>query len=104
MAGWTDSEETQFVYPDYESALIEKPSPTGASRTERTASRRTKKSDRYGWAIPSALSFDPDEARACIRLPQFDALLLEKARMISEYFPLAQGEYRNVRRTGPNAP
>jgi hypothetical protein len=59
--------------------------------------------DQYGWAVPSSLSADPDEARACIRLPRFDARLLEKARAISEYVGLAETEYRNLRRTVPNA-
>jgi hypothetical protein len=56
------------------------------------------------WPVPSALSFDPDQARARIELPEFDACLLEKARIISDHFPAAEAEYRNSRGTVPNAP
>jgi len=51
----------------------------------------------YTWPIPSKISHNPDEARACIRLPKFDALLLEKARAISERLPFAETEYRKLR-------
>src|SRR5438046_1652679 len=56
---------------------------------------------RRGWPVPSSISFAPEEARACIPLPQFDALLLEKARVISGRFPLAEAEYRNLRGKEP---
>src|SRR5262245_6547548 len=56
------------------------------------------------WPIPSALRFDPDQARAGIELPEFDASLLEKARIISDHFPAAEAEYRNSRGTVPNVP
>jgi hypothetical protein len=52
------------------------------------------------WPVPSSLSPNPDEARAAIPLPEFDALLLEKARVISSRFPFAEAEYRNLRGTG----
>ena len=55
------------------------------------------------WPVPSSLSPNPDEARGAIPLPEFDALLLEKARVISSRFPFAEGEYRNLRGTGPAA-
>ncbi len=57
----------------------------------------------FGWPIPSAISFDPNEARAAIQLPEFDALLLEKARVISSRFPVAEAEYRNLRGTAPES-
>jgi hypothetical protein len=47
------------------------------------------------------LSPNPDESRAAIPLPEFDALLLEKARVISSRFPFAEVEYRNMRGTAP---
>src|SRR6476659_3855418 len=47
----------------------------------------------HGWPIPSTISLNPDEARACIQLPEFDALTLEKARVISSRFPDAEAEY-----------
>lgn len=56
---------------------------------------------RYGWPIPSALSVNPDEARALLALPEFDALLLEKARVISSRFPFAEAEYRTLRAAQP---
>src|SRR5436309_5882267 len=56
---------------------------------------------RRGWPVPSSISFAPEEARACIPLPQFDALLLEKARVISGRFPFAEAEYRNLRGKEP---
>ena len=51
----------------------------------------------HGWPVPSTVSLHPDEARACIHLPEFDALKLEKAQLISERYPLAEAEYRNLR-------
>jgi hypothetical protein len=53
----------------------------------------------FGWSVPSSLSSNPDEARALIPLPEFDPLLLEKARVISGRYPLAEAEYRNLRGT-----
>ena len=55
----------------------------------------------YGWPIPSALALNPDEARGLIPLPQFDELLLEKARVISGRFPMAEAEYRARCRANP---
>ena len=52
---------------------------------------------RHGWPIPSSISSLPDEARGCIHLPEFDPLSLEKARVFSSRFPLAEGEYRGLR-------
>src|SRR5262252_4127138 len=49
--------------------------------------------NQLGWLIPSGLSVNPEEARAAIALPEFDPLLLEKARVISSRFPLAEGQY-----------
>lgn len=53
--------------------------------------------DLRGWPIPSSISAHPDEARARIALPEFDPLLLEKARVISSRYPLAEAEYRTSR-------
>src|SRR5438094_471329 len=57
----------------------------------------------FGWPIPSSISANPEEARAAILLPEFDEFLLERARVISGRFPLAEAEYRNLRGTDPNA-
>jgi hypothetical protein len=51
-------------------------------------------SGQFGWPWPSQVSADPEEARSLIELPQFDALLLEKARVISGRYALAESEYR----------
>ena len=56
----------------------------------------------YGWPVPSSLSPNPGEARARIQLPEFDALLLEKARVISGHFPAAEAQYRYRCGTDPN--
>jgi hypothetical protein len=49
------------------------------------------------WPVPSTVSPDPDKARACIQLPQFQELALEKARVISDHFPPAESDYRSMR-------
>src|SRR5882672_4087298 len=54
-----------------------------------------------GWPIPSTVSRDPAEARAAMQLPEFDELLLEKARVISGRFPFAEAEYRSRRGDEP---
>jgi hypothetical protein len=64
---------------------------------------------RYGWLIPSALDSNPAEARARILLPAFEELLLEKARVISSRYPLAEAQYRTSRSStaaseGPELP
>src|SRR5262245_45587985 len=57
----------------------------------------------HGWPIPSSISEDPDEARAAIQLPKFDAFLLGKAQALSSHFPFAEAEYRNLRGHSPDA-
>ncbi len=57
----------------------------------------------HGWPVPSTISHNPDEARACIHLPEFDALTLEKAQLISGRYSLAEAEYRNLRGKERNA-
>lgn len=54
----------------------------------------------HGWPIPSTVSLDPEEARACIYLPAFDETILEQARVVSGRFPLAEAECRNRRGKG----
>lgn len=51
----------------------------------------------HGWPVPATISPNPDEARACIQLPEIDALVLEKVRVISGRFPFAEAEYRTLR-------
>jgi len=52
---------------------------------------------RHGWPVPSSLAADPDVARACIYLPEFDPELVERARVISGRVPLAEAELRGAR-------
>jgi hypothetical protein len=47
--------------------------------------------------VPSSICGSPDEARACIHLPAFDADALEKAGVISGHYPTAEAAYRNLR-------
>ncbi|MCU0784419.1 MAG: hypothetical protein MUF81_10320 [Verrucomicrobia bacterium] len=52
--------------------------------------------------MPSSISLQPDEARACIHLPEFDAAMLEMAQVISGHFPLAEAKYRSARARASN--
>jgi hypothetical protein len=62
-----------------------------------TSSARAVPVFRNGWPVPFSFCSDPDQARACIPLPGFESLLLEKARDISAHFPVAESEYRALR-------
>jgi hypothetical protein len=55
---------------------------------------------RHGWPVPSTISDQPDQARACIVLPTFHPEALEQARVISDCFPEAESEFRNLRSKG----
>ncbi len=102
MAGWTDSEQMPTASRD-----DEQEAPVGIADTDAMADAAqaqarplqplaapTTRLGRYGWPVPWLLAPAPDEARACIELPEFDALLLEKARVISGRYPLAEAEHR----------
>ena len=56
---------------------------------------------RSGWPAPATICLHPDDARACIPLPAFDPLLLEKTRLISGYYPSAEAEFRTQRSKDP---
>ena len=60
----------------------------------------------HGWPAPSTICLHPDDARACIPLPAFNPLILEKSRIISGYYPSAEAEFRTqrVRLPGPPEP
>lgn len=51
----------------------------------------------HGWPVPSTILLAPQEARACICVPEFDESVLEKARLVSAQFPSAEAEYRKLR-------
>jgi hypothetical protein len=116
MAVWTEPPQTQPARSEDEHRLSQPLAtpPTAAATNalpalepaplerapERTVPQAPRR-DEFGWPLPSSISLDPEEARAAIELPEFDALLLEKARVISSRFPLAEAEYRNRRGTAP---
>ncbi|MBI3854035.1 MAG: hypothetical protein HY298_27735 [Verrucomicrobia bacterium] len=112
---WTDSDETQTgcsydeqtrnaeeatpplpsappTHPEF-SPLTETPAASAVPGTKVSPAPRWD----HGWPVPSTISCHPDEARACIQLPKFDAFVLEKARVISGRLPFAEAEYRNLR-------
>src|SRR6185436_19486315 len=114
MPMWTDSAQTQLLFPDFEESLLVKATaapeqPRDAlanaapASTLQTSTTPALRRGPHGWPVPSSVSLDPGEARASIRLPEFDAFLLEKARVISSRFPFAEAEYRNLRRKEPDA-
>src|SRR5436190_16040257 len=95
-------ESAPSLFPETEAAIAPALEYSGASPSQREAEvgAPVPRWD-HGWPVPSSLSANPDEARACIQLPEFDPLLLEKARVISGRFPFAEAEYRSLHRTKP---
>src|SRR5436309_14034744 len=110
MAVWTETGRSQPASENVDRALAEAeaPRPPASETAGRAAAREplappaakpTPTTQRpiapaprrgpHGWPIPSSISLDPVEARARIPLPEFDALLLEKGRVISGRFPQA---------------
>ena len=104
MSVWTHSDEPRLAGLDDEpvwtgaEAIVPPPLPVPAveapAATEEAPARPLF---RHGWPVPSTISPHPDEARACIQLPDFDPLVLEKALLISARFPFAEAEYRTLR-------
>src|SRR5215510_12416241 len=112
MAQWTDSTDSQESFldeqssaslsamnaEDIETSLLATPSTTA---DEVTLSPIPEAPSRLlgpcGWPVPSSLCPNPETARASIKLPEFDPLLLEKARVVSSRFPFAEAEYRSSR-------
>jgi hypothetical protein len=100
----TDADETQLAFStDGHPPVGEPPAPAlrlGREPASGSTPAREPSADprcRHGWPIPSAISVDPDEARACIQLPKFDAPILDLARDISDCYPAAEAEYRKAR-------
>ena len=102
---WTDSDQTEVTGSrgsDF-STESENASRSSAATPEAVPSRSgpsVSQSSQPSWCIPSTISADPDEARASISLPEFDALVLSKAEAVAEYFPFAVSEYRGLRSKG----
>src|SRR5262245_28213919 len=119
MAVWTETEKSQPTTDHVDHALSEAEAPAQSPPTEMVgrvapcapAAKPTPaipiapapRRGPHGWPIPSSISLDPAEARSHIPLPEFDALLLEKARVISGRFPQAEAQYRHLCRTDPNS-
>lgn len=99
LAVWTD-DQTQagcsYAEPSWTEEETTAPPPAAPVAASQTAPPHTRPKIlfRHGWPVPSTISPYPDEARACIQLPEFDALLLEKARVIAGRFPFGEAEYR----------
>src|SRR5882672_5426514 len=106
MALLTESEQTQpaiasderpFAGTRQSSPALPPVSPENGLLAPRPEAQPAKIVFHRGWPVPSSLSPNPEEVRACIPLPAFDDLLLEKARVIAGRFPFAEAEYRNLR-------
>ncbi|HHY86805.1 MAG TPA: hypothetical protein GYA07_14915 [Verrucomicrobia bacterium] len=96
---WND-DDTQPGYPVDEDPVVGADEPMPVFPPEFCPAESVERPEPrwdHGWPIPSTISANPDEARACIQLPEFDELSLEKARVISGRFPLAEAEYRAQR-------
>jgi len=117
MAVWTDSEQSLATRSDFAENPSKKglPAPSKTSASPPVAKPSvppvapakpifpSKPLVKDGWVIPSTVSANPDEARSCMLLPEFDELLLEKARVISGRFPQAEAEFRSLRGTFANS-
>src|SRR5262249_21157348 len=109
MAARTDSEARQAASQDAEYGSTADESwaglPVDETRDSAAAKARSETTSSphpvaapiprwdHGWPIPSSLSPNAAEARSYIQLPEFDPLLLQKARVISGRFPFAEAEY-----------
>ena len=83
-----DSASQALVLPRFGSSEMSSPAAPSQAPPPRI------RLDPCGWPVPSSISPNPEEARAQIALPEFEPLLLEKARVISSRYPLAEAEYR----------
>src|SRR5437899_12709614 len=110
MGLWTDSARKARAEPYVDSSLSDAAQPADLptpGRADATPSPTLVHSialplrGLLGWPVPSSLAANPEEARARVQLPEFDELLLEKARVISGRIPFAEAEYRTLRRTDP---
>lgn len=88
---WIDLDESQAASSNEEVALVSAPPPVAAAAPAAEALFVR------GWPIPCTVSSSPDEARACIILPEFDAALLAAAQIVSDQYPAAESKYRHLR-------
>ncbi|TAL00015.1 MAG: hypothetical protein EPO07_10225, partial [Verrucomicrobia bacterium] len=84
-----------------ESAELEIPpaSPASPETTPRTPAAQPPLQPifKHGWPVPSSVSVSPDEARACIYLPEFYPDTLAVAQLIAGRYPFAEAEFRTGR-------
>src|SRR4051794_16582392 len=108
MTVWTEPVEAQPATPPEGHAVKNNPippesvQPTPAISVPQTKAPTPRYSE-FGWLMPSSLETTPEEARAAMVLPNFDELILEKARVISGRYPFAEAEYRNLRDKEPSS-
>ncbi len=108
---WTDVDELQPAHSYGEhpwtgegTALRLPPGPAAEPSRPPTPEAPAHLQFRHRWPVPSTLCDHPEEARACIPLPEFDALILERARVISGYVPFAEAQARHWRGAEPGTP
>lgn len=108
MAVWTEPAQPRVdVEPGLESPVApgrQTPFAPNQKALSPTPSTESPAFTEHGWPLPSAISTDPEQARASIFLPEFPTLLMEKARVISSRFPFAEAQYRTRRNTTPDTP
>src|SRR5882724_2401261 len=111
MAVWTDSEQSLSTGSDFAEIPSKEGKPIAPKGANLSPNARAtvapiapakavvpaKPVVKDGWLVPSTVSSNPQEARACMLLPEFDDLLVEKARVISGRFPHAEAEFRSLR-------
>lgn len=70
----------------------------GLGLVRRAEERQATPKWRHGWPVPTSIDSNPDRARAWIHLPAFAEETLERARVYAGRVPLAEAEYRALRR------
>ena len=120
MAVWTDSEQSLSTGSDFAEIPLKQGKPDRSNVGNPSINTRavppapapvaparplapSKPLVKDGWLIPSALSSNPEEARTRMLLPEFDELLVEKARVIAGRFPQAEAEFRSLRGSFANS-
>jgi len=96
---WIDLDELQAAAGHGEDAPVAEPaaSPSGALSPEAPSALDASPVFVHGWPVPCTISARPDEGRACVALPSFEAALLGDAKIISDRYPAAEARYRQLR-------
>jgi hypothetical protein len=95
---WTEDQASKTL-PSAQVASCERlpPPEMPASTASEISYSSTPPRWHHGWPVPSSICSGPEQARACIQLPAFDPPVLERAHVISEQYPVAEAEYRDLR-------